>query len=101
MRDAKNKNKNSPPKGKENCLTFLPGLRGLVCVAHHQDVVPAAEGVLVDRARDQEDLRVVAGRLAARRAVVVPLGEVGGGRRLLVEGAGFAAEVLLCFFACV
>ena len=86
---------------KKNCLTFLPGLRGLVRVAHHQDVVPAAEGVPVHRAREQEDLRVVAGGLAARGAVVVPLGEVGRGRGLLVEGAGLAAEVLLVVHACV
>merc|ERR1719313_2217691 len=47
----------------------------VVGVAQDQDVVAAAEGVLVDRARDDDDFRVVAGRLARRRAVVGPLRE--------------------------
>lgn len=78
----------------QNSRTFLPGFRGLVRVAHHQDVVPAAERVPVDRARDQEDLRVVPGGLPAGGAVVVPFGEVGGALGDEVQGAGLAAEVL-------
>mmetsp|Transcript_16051 Transcript_16051/g.48226 ORF Transcript_16051/g.48226 Transcript_16051/m.48226 type:complete len:387 (+) Transcript_16051:206-1366(+) len=48
---------------------------GVLRVAEHQDVVAAAERVLVHRARHDDDLRVVAGRLARRRAVVRPFRE--------------------------
>lgn len=49
------------------------GAIGLVAVAHHHDVVPAAERVGVDGLGVQDNLRVLAGGLAGGRAVEVPL----------------------------
>lgn len=54
----------------------LVGLRGgaveLVGVAHHQDVVAATEGVLVDGHRIEVGVRVGALGLVARAAIVIP-----------------------------
>ncbi len=61
---------------------------GLVGVAHHQDVVTAAEGVAVDGAGDEVHLGVVAGGLAGGGTIVVPGGEVLGLGGDLVEDPG-------------
>merc|ERR1719198_1203172 len=69
---------------------------GLVAVAEHEDVrAPRAERVLVDGARLEQHLRVLARRLLGRRAVKVPDREVIDGLGGGVERLGLAAQLAL------
>jgi len=68
----------------------LVGVRGgaveLVGVAHHQDVVAAAEGVLVDGHRVQVGVRVGPLGLVARASIVVPNGQLCNGGKTKKNG---------------
>mmetsp|Transcript_11977 Transcript_11977/g.35965 ORF Transcript_11977/g.35965 Transcript_11977/m.35965 type:complete len:310 (-) Transcript_11977:337-1266(-) len=68
---------------------------GLEGVTEHQDVVTAAERVLVDHTRLQEHLGVVTWSLVGGRAIVVPGGQVLGALGDLVQHTGLAPQVLL------
>ena len=61
-------------------------------VAHDKDVVSTTEGIGVNGAGPDEDLRVTSGSLAGRRSIVVPLGKIGRGGGDLVEHHGLAAD---------
>ena len=61
-------------QGSDSAIREQPGR--LVAVAHHEDVVSSAEGVLEDGSGNQIDLRIMTRCLTSGGAVVVPVGEV-------------------------
>ena len=61
-------------------------------LAHNQDVVALPEWIGEVSAGFQSDLRIFSWRLPARRAIVVPVGDVLDGLDFLGESATFRAE---------
>jgi len=74
-------------------LENLAGTVGpLVGVAHDEDVVATAEGVLEDGDGAHDDLRVIGVGLVARRTIIVPLGALLDGSDLALQSSALRAE---------
>ena len=63
-----------------------------VSLGHDNDVVALSEWVSEVRNRSHDDLRIVSGRLVARRAIVVPLRDVGKGVDCALESSALGTK---------
>ena len=80
----------------EVCIGWFEILASAVCpfvgLRHDNDVVALSEWVSEVRDRSHDDLRVVSGGLVARRAIVVPLRDVGKGVDCALESSALGAQ---------
>ena len=80
----------------EVCIGGFEILASAVCpfvgFGHDNDVVALSEWVSEVRNRSHDDLRIVSGRLVARRAIVVPLRDVGKGVDCALESSALGTK---------